>query len=134
MIRRMRIAEEEKKEEEVNNKLFNEDVKEPGEKAAENRVINFEWRVDLIDKKIEKFEKEEKTVETMVEMLDFVEENKLIEEDQIKEVVKTMLDLERVAKLLNEGLIEAWKQKLEKAFWEGAFGDMKIEAKNSRDF
>ena len=49
---------------------------------------------DLINEKIEKFEEEEKTVETMIEMLDFMDKNEWIENDMIQEVVGMILHSE----------------------------------------
>ena len=49
---------------------------------------------NLIDKRIEKFEEEEKTVETMIEMLDFMDKNEWIENDMIQEVVGMILHSE----------------------------------------
>ena len=46
---------------------------------------------DKIEKRVEEFEEEEKTVERMVEMLKFMDENEWIENDTIEEVVGIML-------------------------------------------
>ena len=88
----------------------------------------------MIEERIEKFKEEEKMVETMLEMLDYMDGNEWIEDDSIQGVVEMMLNLEEVGKLLKEGMIEAWRQKLNGTWdrydWEG----MKRETRKFRIF
>ena len=84
---------------------------------------------DKIEKRVEEFEEEEKTVERMVEMLKFMDENEWIDNDTIEEVVGNMLDLEEVAKIMKKEKIEYFRRNLSETWdrdtWEE---DMKIEA------